>query len=252
MTLVHIPQEVLEPGERTLDELATIVNSEHHETLGALLNALQHAIRAGDALIEARQKCEERNIAWAGWREDHISFANQTCDKYIRLAYYKAYLPAELLNAPYEPNRPGLTVALEYLRGLPRPDWKNANRLLDYEEVRRLHKAGVPNKEIARLLGAAPGTVRRAAMSVSERRKFDYRKTRMKEARVRERQRAEVAQLNAPPDLADAYSLIRKALQRVQAAHDATKHSERGGLGFAITNLHHAEDAVARAIKERT
>lgn len=252
MSLIVAQQEILEPGQRTLEELAASANAAHRQTVDSLINALQHAIKAGDALLEARQRFSpEKGQGWLAWCDDNIEMSSTTIGKYIRLAYYKHILPQELLDAPYNHNTPGLTVALEYLRGLPKITEQGRTRAFDWDEARRLKASGLNNQQIAELLGVARGTVRRAVMSASERRKFDARKKRMKAARERAHQRAQIERLNAPPDLADAYALIRKALQRVQAAHDSTKTSERGGLAHAISSLHRAEDAVARAIKEQ-
>lgn len=245
--------EVLQPGDKTLEELASIANDAHHGTIGSLVNALQHALKAGDALLEARTRFNTKDgQGWLAWSETNLEMSSTTAGKYIRLAYYKKHIPEELLNAPYNHNRPGLTVALEYLRGLPPVGSQGGvGRSFDWDEARRLSQSGVPNKEIARMLGVAPGTVRRATLSVSERRKFDARKSRMRRQRERARQRAEIEAMKAPPDLAEAYALIRRALQRIQASHDQTKSTKRGNMTLAISNLHHAEDAIAREIRER-
>lgn len=47
--------EVVTPGDERLRELAEIFNREHEAMVGAVRVAIDHAVRAGEALIEAKQ-----------------------------------------------------------------------------------------------------------------------------------------------------------------------------------------------------
>lgn len=251
--------EVIPLGTRTLEELAVAASQGHQRVLKSVGSALASAIDVGDILLEARAMIGNRT-EWLEWAETNAQLAHTAADRYSRLAYYKHKLPKELLE-PREfatvgqaQTRPGLMLAYEYLRGLPSINGKRGHsRTFDYEEAKRLHRSGVPKKEIARLMGVSSNVLRRSLLTPEQRRRMDARKSRMKEARARERARVEIAKLKAPSDLSEAYSLVRRALQIMQAVQDRGPQGVRGRSGpasFAIAGLHNAEDAIIRAIKD--
>jgi hypothetical protein len=70
------------------------IRREHEAAANALRSGLDHAIKAGELLIEAKRRyCKHGQ--WAQWLADNIDFAERTAQAYMRLAR----LPIEKRNA---------------------------------------------------------------------------------------------------------------------------------------------------------
>jgi hypothetical protein len=104
------PQEVLSPPAANLDDLAREVRDAHQTVGVALGNALIAAMRAGDALIAARQHVPEGK--WTQWVEDHCEISERTARAYIRVAQARP----ELEDRQRVAGPLSFRAALEYLR----------------------------------------------------------------------------------------------------------------------------------------
>jgi hypothetical protein len=74
----------------SLDDLAAGIKAEHEETTGALKSALDHAINAGELLIEA--KSQLKHGQWLPWLRDHCAMPERTAQFYIHLARHRLEL----------------------------------------------------------------------------------------------------------------------------------------------------------------
>jgi hypothetical protein len=76
--------EVLEDGEPTLEELATVIRVGHTEVEAALTSAVERAIAVGEALLKARQRVPRGQ--WTAWQREQCALAVSVSARYMRLA----------------------------------------------------------------------------------------------------------------------------------------------------------------------
>lgn len=239
--------EVLDPGVRSLAELAAEAQNEYDAGMGAALDALQHWIRAGDALRAAKQQVIPGS--WLKWLDDNFRGQRSKAQKLIRFATYKDLIAAEGITS--------VDVASRYLRGLPdatpRGIHRPENDLLR-AEVSRLIQGGMTHRAVGELLGVSrytiyrwqdPERARRVGREYMAKRRAAERATRIEGQSAR--QDAAVRRIGG--SVADAYSMIRKTAQVVdRACGDADNREVRAALSAALTKLHHAEDEIVRAL----
>jgi Protein of unknown function (DUF3102) len=72
------------PTRTDLDALAAAANAEHHAYQTTQAAALEHAMAAGDALIEAKELVGHGR--WLRWVAEHCDFTDRTASNYMRLA----------------------------------------------------------------------------------------------------------------------------------------------------------------------
>lgn len=81
------PDEVLEPGEPTMAELAERITSHHNAAAEHVTRAVTDWIAVGEALIIARSRCEPGG--WWKWVADNTPLAAHTVSVYVRIARYR-------------------------------------------------------------------------------------------------------------------------------------------------------------------
>lgn len=93
--------------DRTLEELAEIVNREHVALQSVAAGMMKRAMRLGEILIEVRARCLRGE--WRKWADSHLDFSVETANNYMRVAHFKDSVPT------------GATIqeALQLLSGLP-------------------------------------------------------------------------------------------------------------------------------------
>lgn len=260
MTIVA-STEVLEAGQRTLRELADEANREHEATESSMLDVLSHAIAAGKALLEAKNRTLHGE--WQAWLEQNFAGSRETASRYMRLAYYEDVV----LPRPWASGGVGrssrwtadttaeLTRAWQYLRGLPpagdgrRPQHSEEIK----SEARRLHAAGVSYREIARMLGVSHHSVPRWCDADYRRRRqaeANRQKARQRDEAARRKQQARdraVARTKGPGS--EAYSLLRRAAQMLErAAVEAEDREVRAAFTAAQAQIYKAEDRIMRGL----
>lgn len=251
--------DVLPSGSRSLSEISQDIAQAQMRLAEKASEVIQEAIRIGEALLEAKALLPDGEFT--NWCENNVAMSQGSRANYMRIAEFKDKLPGEILNPRALDNGYGgavtaasrqpasLKPALQYIRtlGLTRHTgrWKP-----DQDEIRRLNEEGVSRKDIAAMLGCHIDTVKVALLSKEQyaaRRRRRENVRRARERLIRDAKRRE-AMKNASPDLAEAYSLLRKCLQHAQSAHDAYHPGNaRKTLVSALSYLHKAEDALARA-----
>jgi hypothetical protein len=76
---------------QTLDQLAKAIRTEHAAAKLSAKVTLEHAIRCGQLLIQAKKQCRHGNFE--GWAADHCEMSKSTYTGYMRLARRQAELP---------------------------------------------------------------------------------------------------------------------------------------------------------------
>jgi DUF3102 family protein len=76
-----------------MKDLAERINAEHGKAERALRSGVEHAARAGELLLKAKEKIGHGG--WLGWLKDNVAFSERLAQAYMQLAS----LPVEKRNA---------------------------------------------------------------------------------------------------------------------------------------------------------
>ena len=76
--------EIEQRNATGLDVIASRINEEHRACTQAAISALEHAIRAGQMLLEAKAKAGHGN--WLGWLDANFEGSRSTAHAYMKLA----------------------------------------------------------------------------------------------------------------------------------------------------------------------
>lgn len=138
--------------DRSLDDLAAEIRREHHECVLAAVSSLRHAVRAGGALLAARERVPRGT--WERWLDENCPDVRAMARQYMRIATYQDMIPPETTTA---------VEAQKALRGLPAFDGSGPARHPESvrEQAIQLAIDGVPTMQIARHLGVDRKCVRR-------------------------------------------------------------------------------------------
>lgn len=230
--------ELVKAEPTGLDALWATVEREHAAAGIALKSALDHALAAGQALLEAQAAFTgdsfEREVEARG-----LSY--RTAQRYMRIAAHQVELklaPADL----------SLAQADMWLRGRPRRSTRDEEMVA---EIERLHAQGLGARQIAKRLRIARDTVRYhldpdyRAKKLG-RRVVDQRKTRRGN---RDEETVRRVQSQGGP-IFDGYRLVCEARAELERALEAAKTaSEQWDLRCAIDCLIETEDRIARAVR---
>lgn len=241
------PRHLQADTPQTLDELAAIANREHALSELAAQTALQHAIKAGEALIAARDQCPAGD--WSRWLDQNFTASQTTAFGYIRVATHKDAIPE---------GTTAVKSALELLAGQPQargPHGPSREKPIQAAEARRMAaESGLSSQEIARKLGVGAGTAWRwvnPQKAAANQRAYEKRQRDARAAlRVLEREKeVRRAVRKAGAALAEAYSMgarMGKVLE--QAEQEATTDEAREALREATAHYHKMSDAIVRAL----
>ncbi len=73
--------------QRSIDVLATRINEEHRACERAVVSAVEHAIRAGEMLLEAKERAGHGN--WGDWLRQHFEGSERHAQRYMHIARRK-------------------------------------------------------------------------------------------------------------------------------------------------------------------
>src|SRR5215218_808704 len=102
-----------------LDGLAKRINEEHRRCEGAVNAALEHAMNAGDLLLEA--KASAPHGSWQGWLADHFDGSVRTAQAYMRVAARRDEVEATKTQSSAPLSLDGALRALSTPKDAPRP-----------------------------------------------------------------------------------------------------------------------------------
>lgn len=224
------PAQVLEPGQRTLRELADEANREHALVLETGAAMVEHAIRAGDALLRMEaayieQAAQMGGSRWLDVLDTSFDGAVSTAQAYMRLARYQDAIRASGVDSV---NRAKMYLAEIGAKspmgaGKAPPDWLIG-------EMRRLLAAGWSLSAVGRHLGMSRHSVKHWTASPEERERARQRS--LKEWRRRQ------AAANAI-----------KAQARERAIKQAVR--KRGGaIAKLYADAERTQDDIAQAQRE--
>lgn len=247
MSLI-VSGEVLPPAE-SLSELTQRANREHGLAEQALGQALDHVIKAGEALSEVRRNYEHQFKGWEKWVEENFDGGRTVASFYMRIFEYRDIVEG----------LPNVRQAMQRLKGMPalRPPGYRGYSEEVREEARTLSANGMNHAEIARLLGVSPITIKNwlDPEALKRHRKRVAERSR-KQREERRKQKQEAAQRAAERDarrvggaLAEAYSLVHKLeAPLVRAEREATDPVIKKKLGEAIYDQHRVLYRVVEAL----
>lgn len=226
-----------------LVDLAAVINEEHALTYYAVMDALEHAILCGEALIEAKKQVPDGQ--WTKWIEGNLEMGSGAVSRYVRIATYREHL----LAANDRPR--SLNAAITYLKAIEAPrlvSGSGRKPTFDVDEARRLRELGVTYREIGKMLGVSDQAVQQQLKPDQRRRKMRQnaadKSRRRAEARVADQERVDQEVANIGGDIAGAYILLRRCevvFEKVIAEVDM----ERGqALQPALQAVRRAMDVV--------
>lgn len=252
MTELALRQDVLAPGQRTLEELAQAVNEGHRKIGTHLSQALEQAIEVGRILLEAKATLKS-TPKFTQWLAESVEVSASRASTYMRLAAYQEHIPAHIES---------ITDAQKSINGLPMlARYNNDPRKLDRGPILALKDSGLTLHQIAELVGCSHGTVWAVLNPDAYKRSVDKRNRRIsaakkearlaKEALARERVlRTTHKDLTAlSNDLGETYGHIRKALSLIDQSTFANPEM-KSAVNDARSKLYEAEDALNKALKE--
>lgn len=226
------------PGEVTLDQLAETVRREHQLAEQSAVAMVEHAIRAGDALRAAKEQ-----VGHGGWERWLMAEFPDKHPKTLRL-----YMRLSNHQDRVREDQPA-TIA-----GAQRLLLGEASRPNDAEmrdEARALAKQGMSRWAISQKLGVSHHAVGswldpRLAEKRRQRRRQESRAARRA---LHEKQRASEVR-RAGGSIAEAYALLRKALQALERAAEENQDREvKASISLAMARLHSGEDHIVKASK---
>jgi hypothetical protein len=91
--------EIEKRDEAALENLAAQINEEHRACAGIFRKALEHAIRAGELLTEAKEQCPHGE--WLPWLTHNFEGAPRTAQDYMRLYKHRDELRAKTRDSAY-------------------------------------------------------------------------------------------------------------------------------------------------------
>jgi hypothetical protein len=228
---------VLDAPTTTLDTLAETANREHELVLEAGTAMVAHAIKAGEALLKAKELVGHGG--WEHWLVENIADKSLTTPRlYMRLARHRDQVLAA--------GPASLNVAQKLLIG-------GADSRVDQDrkdDARRLRKQGRTYQQIADELGCTRDSAYRwCNPKAEERARRRHQMQSMAGRRALNRQKRERAVRKAGGALAEAYSLIRKTLEALEQAETETqKREQRAHISSAMHRLYNAEDEIVKAV----
>jgi Protein of unknown function (DUF3102) len=83
-------------GSNYLVDLAARIRVEHEATATALKRSVEHAMAAGDLLIEA--KAQLKHGQWLPWLTEHCALSERTAQLYMRTAKHRATIEGQIRN----------------------------------------------------------------------------------------------------------------------------------------------------------
>jgi transposase len=225
----------------TLAELAAIANRSHAAHAGALREGLEHAVKAGEALRQARDIIGHGG--WLKWLAENFRGSQSTARRYMRCAEHKDRLSGHMTTQD----------AMEVLLGLPAERTIAAPDAVRAEAVALVNN-GVSYDAAAKTLGVSHSTVHRWAnpeKASQWRRQTAERDRKAREALAKqEREKAiRAAVRKAGAALAEAYSMAnRYGAVLAQAEQEVTSDEARAALERAGAYHRKMADEIVRAL----
>lgn len=226
----------------SVDELAAAANAEHEATRLSHAEAVDHAIRCGEALNELRFRITKSE--WAEWARTHIHVSAFQLGVYMRLARHKELIRQHEVTSIKQGARLLARAGATVMPARTDPVLR--------AEAERLRGEGYTFSAIGRELGVSPATARMLVRDIGEDMREKSRraqKRRQVAQAAKNAERRRLARTKGGPNLSAAYEHVRKALERLEAATlDEQDKAARQAISTAMHRIYEGEDAIIRAI----
>jgi predicted transcriptional regulator len=226
------------PDDDRLDELAAQIDLAHRGFTESATAAVEHAIRAGELLLEARDVVPYGE--WTVWLAHNVEVTAQHAQTYMRVARN-----AELVRRE---NPPSLKAANKLLTRASVRDVRVDPTLR--LEAQRLRRDGLKHDEIAVELRFSQATISRW-LNPSNEAKYRKKKaitSKAGRAALRRQERINDAR-KAGGSIAKSYGLIREVLDELQRAEAEYTGETRKSIKTAMHILYKVEDHIAKATR---
>jgi hypothetical protein len=80
------PDDFIEAQVVDLPTLASVANRWHADAENARANMVEYAVRAGEALVAAKELCKKSKQKWMPWVKENFDGSHDLANKYMRLA----------------------------------------------------------------------------------------------------------------------------------------------------------------------
>lgn len=231
--------EVL-PAPATLGELAATAEREHALVMQAGQSMVLHAIAAGEALLAAREQVPLGE--WEAWVKANSGLGVGNANIYMRIARHQ------------ERVRESGVLSINAARRLLRKTEREQTHPELAAEAKRLKGEGVPQSEIADIIGVSreqvtywvnPASYRKRLASVQK-----AKRRRAQQRKALERQERDAAMRKAGGSVAESYSHLRRALQALERAIEQEDNKDaRREMHEAMNRLHLGEDYLVKAVR---
>lgn len=235
-----------------LAELLEVISREHALAIEAGENLLTHAIRCGEALIEARTIVPRGQwLKWLGDNRDSLGCHHGSIYRYMRVAHYRIQIEqsgVESINAAQ--------ILVRRAPALRNPhNWNHPDQR-DMDEARRLWTEGDLTKtQISEILGVNRTSIYQWLRDDNSQKRYLAARRKRRATLAAERailkREAEARRARAVGGgVSEAYSLLRKLAQQFDELWREGSTAEiRAACGDALSHLHKAEDAFTKALR---
>jgi transposase len=236
----HYLTATVEDVESTTALLLQVFQREHEAAVEAGTTAIEHMIRAGEALNQIKKEIPRGE--WAQWLSENVDLSPCVPRLYMRFARYQSILREQ------QPTNARAARRLLTNHFLPRVTH------VDEEVIAEMHRLRAEGKSIPKIadhLGYTKSTVYRWLNPDHERRRLERAKQMtVAGRRAVKRKEREAAVKRKGGQGAAAYAYVRKALDALQHALEAEGDIEaKREINNAMSRLYEAEDAIVKASK---
>jgi len=223
-------------ADLSLPELGRLASAEHEMGVESGLQMIRHIVRAGEALLAARNKIPAGG--WLAWCDKHFISSPTTASTYMRIAFYQSEIPGGTKN---------LIEARDLLRGLPaitgHPGSGGYGNDIK-KEAARLRRDGLTLEQVSEKLGISFSTIAKwGGKNLTARQKESQRKKELNAGRRALKEAERDRTMKAADERAsEVYFALRKASKTLDQLRDERgQEPSSGSLTEAIARCHQAE-----------
>jgi hypothetical protein len=230
----------------SLEGLVETIKTECALVAKAEASALDHAIKAGHALIRAKAQVPG---SWTDWLAVNLDISYGIANKYMRLARYEAHVRATSATC--------IRGAVEAVAFLPESPRGRDPIPIDPAILAKVKRGEMTQAEAAAAAGVSTSTVSNRTRGISrtgqtpappERRAVYAARRRAATVALRKEEEARAVRKAAVKPVSEAYALVRRSLQLLDQAMGEVESTEvKAHLATATRRLHAAEDEIVRA-----
>lgn len=234
----------------TLEQIAERANREHALVEAHLSDAVLHAFAAGSALNEAFARVPEGE--WSPWLAENFLGSETMARLYRRMHTYRDTLRAHGIATVNAAQR-FLAEAQLQLEGatIGRRNLQPPLSQGQVQEIRKLRKAGLSQREIARVCGISRNSVQRYLDPASKTKRRQEESRRRRRQASQALQKAETAKVakHVGGELGKAYSSVRSVAALLDASLATSTGDRKKAVSEALAAIYRAEDAIGRAVR---